>query len=252
MIQLPIPTKQLKSFQKYVIIIFVIKMIGEVQMKLLFKALIKFFIGLLLVGALLFLPAGGFGYFNGWLFICLLFIPMILLGTVLFIKAPALLEKRLNAKEGEKTQKGVVALSGLLFVVGFIVAGLDFRFGWSDVPLWGLIVASVVLLASYALYAEVMRENAYLSRTVEVQKNQRVIDTGLYGIVRHPMYAVTIWLFLAIPVVLGSWWSLLCFLPYLAVIVVRICNEEKVLEAELEGYSEYKKRVKYRLFPLIW
>ena len=221
-------------------------------MKLFFNAFIKFTLGLLLVTALLFLPAGSFCYFNGWLFIGLLFVPMLILGAVMLFKAPHLLQKRLNAKETEKTQKGVVALSGILFLCGFIVAGLDFRFGWSAVPLWAVIVSSVVLLVSYALYGEVMRENAYLSRTVEVQEDQIVIDTGLYGIVRHPMYAVTVWLFLSIPVVLGSWWSLLCFLPYVAVIAVRIRNEEKVLEEGLKGYSEYKKRVKYRLFPFIW
>lgn len=221
-------------------------------MKLLVKALMKFLIGLLLVGVLLFAPAGTFDYTNGWLFIGLLFIPMMFLGIILFIKAPALLEKRLDAKEEENTQKGVVALSGILFIGGFVIAGLDFRFGWSHVPTLVIIVAAVILLISYALYAEVMRENAYLSRTVKVQANQTVVDTGLYGIVRHPMYAVTVWLFLSIPVVLGSWWSLLCFVPYVAIIVVRICNEEKVLEAGLEGYSEYKKRVKYRLMPFIW
>jgi len=221
-------------------------------MKLLFNALAKFILGLVLVGALLFLPAGSFCYQNAWLFIGLLFIPMLMLGVVLFIKAPTLLEKRLNAKEKEKTQKGVVALSGLLFLSGFIVAGLDFRFGWSHIPLWGVIGGSVVLLVSYALYAEVMRENVYLSRTIAVEEDQKVIDTGLYGIVRHPMYAVTIWLFLSIPVVLGSLWSILCFLPYIAVIVIRIRNEEKVLEKGLLGYSEYKERVKYRLLPLIW
>lgn len=221
-------------------------------MKLFFNAFIKFTLGLLLVTTLLFLPAGSFCYFNGWLFIGLLFVPMLILGAVMLFKAPHLLQKRLNAKETEKTQKGVVALSGILFLCGFIVAGLDFRFGWSAVPLWAVIVSSVVLLVSYALYGEVMRENAYLSRTVEVQEDQIVIDTGLYGIVRHPMYAVTVWLFLSIPVVLGSWWSLLCFLPYVAVIAVRIRNEEKVLEAGLKGYPEYKKRVKYRLFPFIW
>jgi protein-S-isoprenylcysteine O-methyltransferase Ste14 len=204
------------------------------------------------VGALLFLPAGSLFYMNGWLFIGLLFIPMVILGIVLLLKAPDLLEKRLSAKETEKTQKSVVAMSGLLFLVGFVVAGLDHRFGWSNMPLWVVITASAVLLISYALYAEVMRENAYLSRTVEVQENQKVVDTGLYGIVRHPMYAVTLWLFLSIPLVLGSWWSLLCFVPYIAVIAVRIHNEEKVLEAGLEGYTEYKKRVKYRIFPLIW
>ncbi|MBE6696256.1 MAG: isoprenylcysteine carboxylmethyltransferase family protein [Ruminococcaceae bacterium] len=221
-------------------------------MKLLINAVLKFVMGLLLVSALLFLPAGTLGYMNAYLFIGLLFIPMFILGIILFLKAPALLEKRLSAKEKEKTQKGAVALSGLLFVAGFVVAGLDFRFEWSHIPDWLVIISSFVLLASYALYAEVMRENAYLSRTVEVQENQRVVDTGLYSIVRHPMYAVTLWLFISIPIVLGSWWSLLCFLPYIAVIVVRIINEERVLENGLEGYSEYKKRVKYRLLPFIW
>ena len=221
-------------------------------MKLLINAVLKFVMGLLLVSALLFLPAGTLGYMNAYLFIGLLFIPMFILGIILFLKAPALLEKRLSAKEKEKTQKGAVALSGLLFVAGFVVAGLDFRFEWSHIPDWLVIISSFVLLASYALYAEVMRENAYLSRTVEVQENQRVVDTGLYSIVRHPMYAVTLWLFISIPIVLGSWWSLLCFLPYIAVIVVRIINEERVLENGLEGYSEYKKRVKYRLLPFVW
>ena len=221
-------------------------------MKLAFRALVKFLFGLILVGALLFLPAGSIEYLNGWLFIGLLFVPMLILGVVLLIKAPELLEKRISVKEKQNTQKGVVAVSGLLFVAGFVVAGLDFRFVWSEVPIWVVIASSVILLISYALYAEVMRENAYLSRTVEVQENQKVIDTGLYGIVRHPMYAVTIWLFLSIPLVLGSWWSLLCFAPYVVVIVVRILNEEKVLEAGLEGYTEYKKRVKYRLLPFVW
>ncbi|MBE6870673.1 MAG: isoprenylcysteine carboxylmethyltransferase family protein [Ruminococcaceae bacterium] len=221
-------------------------------MKLALSALIKFTVGLFLVGALIFLPAGSFGYANGWLFIGLLFLPMMILGVVLLIKAPNLLEKRIDAKEKENTQKSVVAISGILFVAGFVAAGLDFRFGWSKMPLWVVVIASAVMLVSYALYAEVMRENAFLSRTVEVQENQKVIDTGLYGIIRHPMYAVTIWLFLSIPLVLGSWWSLLCFVPYIAVIAIRIHNEEKVLEAELEGYAEYKKRVKYRLLPFVW
>ena len=221
-------------------------------MRLAFRALIKFVFGLILVGALLFLPAGSIEYLNGWLFIGHLFVPMLILGVILLIKAPELLEKRISVKEKQNTQRGVVAVSGLLFVAGFIVAGLDFRYGWSEVPIWVVIVSSAVLLISYALYAEVMRENAYLSRTVEVQENQKVIDTGLYGIVRHPMYAVTIWLFLAIPLVLGSWWALICFAPYVVVIVVRILNEEKVLEAGLEGYVEYKSRVKYRLVPFIW
>ena len=221
-------------------------------MQLLRDAFLKFTMGLLLVGVLLFLPAGSFLYANAWLLMALLFIPMLFLGIVLFLKAPALLKKRLDAREKENTQKGVVAASGLLFIIGFVVAGLDFRFGCSQVPVWAVIVASVVFFAAYALYAEVMRENAYLSRTIQVQENQRVVDTGLYGVVRHPMYAVTIWLFLAIPVVLGSWWSVICFLPYVLVMVVRIQNEEQVLVAELEGYADYQKRVKYRLFPLIW
>jgi len=214
--------------------------------------LIKCSAGLALLGALLFLPAWTLRYTGAWLFLALLFVPMLIMGLVLFFKAPALLEKRLNNKEKEKTQQGVIALSGLLFPAGFVLSALDFRFGWSHVPLWVVIVASVLFLIGYGMYAEVMRENAYLSRTVEVQQGQKVIDTGLYGIVRHPMYAVTIWLFLSIPVVLGSWWSLLCFAPYVAVIAVRICNEEKVLEAGLAGYAAYKKRVKYRILPFIW
>lgn len=221
-------------------------------MRLLFSALTKYIMGLWLVGALLFVPAGTLDFVNGWLFIGLLFVPMLILGAVLFIKSPELLKKRLDAKEKENTQKGVVALSALLFLAGFIVAGLDRRFGWTQVPRWCVILSSVILLVSYALYAEVMRENAYLSRTIKVQEDQKVIDKGLYGIVRHPMYAVTIWLFLSIPVILGSWWALLCFLPYVAVIVIRITNEEKVLESGLEGYSDYKKRVKYRIIPFVW
>lgn len=220
-------------------------------MKLLFRALIRFIFGLLLVGLLLFLPAGTLNYTGGLLFVALLFIPILILGAVLFVKAPSLLEKRLNAKEKETTQKGVIALSGLMILAGFIVAGLDYRFVWSSVPSWLVITASVILLISYILYAEVMRENAYLSRTVEVQEGQKVVDSGLYGIVRHPMYAVTLWLFLAIPLILGSWWSFLCFL-YPIMIVVRILNEEKVLVAGLAGYDEYRKKVKYRLIPFIW
>ena len=221
-------------------------------MILLIKTLIKYLLGLALVGAFLFLPAWSLSYINGWIFIAILFIPMLILGIILFFKAPQLLEKRINAKEQENTQKIVVALSGILFLGGFIVAGLDYRFGWTYVPLWAVITASVVLIVSYALYAEVMRENAYLSRTIEVQEGQKVVDTGLYGIVRHPMYAVTVWLFLSIPIVLGSWWSLLCFLPYVIIIIIRIINEEKVLTEKLDGYSEYKKKVKYRLIPFIW
>ena len=220
--------------------------------KLFLNALIKFLFGLVLVGAILFLPAGSFSYTGAWLFIALLFIPMIFFGVALFIKAPELLKKRLSAKEEEDTQKGVVALSGLLFLGGFIVAGIDYRFGWSHVPTWLVVVSSVVLLVSYALYAEVMRENAYLSRTIEVQQGQKVVDTGLYGVVRHPMYAVTVWLFLSIPLVLGSFWSLLCFAHYPILMIVRILNEEKVLTEGLDGYADYKKKVKYRLLPFIW
>ena len=221
-------------------------------MKLLFNAVIKFVLGLILVGALLFVPAGSFAYIGAWLFIALLFLPMLILGVILFIRSPELLAKRLDVKEKQNTQKGVVAIAALLFLCGFVVAGLDFRFGWSHVPSVVTVIASAVLLVSYALYGEVMRENAYLSRTIKVQEGQKVVDTGLYKIVRHPMYAVTVWLFLSIPIVLGSWWALVCFLPYVVVVVVRILDEEKLLVRELEGYEDYKKRVKYRLLPFIW
>lgn len=222
------------------------------KIKLLLSAIIKFSIGIIFVGLILFLPAGTFNYFNAWLFMSLLFIPMLILGIFLFIKSPELLEKRLNAKEKEKTQKGVVGFSAILFLASFLIAGFDYRYGWTSVSLWCVILASVILLVSYALYAEVMRENIYLSRTIEVQENQKVIDTGLYGIIRHPMYAVTIWLFLSIPVVLGSWWALLCMAPYPFLIAIRILNEEKVLENNLAGYKDYKAKVKYRLVPFIW
>ena len=222
------------------------------KLKLVIGALIKFLCGVLLVGLLIFLPAGDLSYKNGWLFIGLLFVPMLILGAVLLIRSPELLQKRLNAKETDRTEQGVVKAAALIFIVGFVVAGLDYRFGWSQAPRPVVLAAAVVLLVSYALYAEVMRENAYLSRTVEIQEGQKVIDTGLYGVVRHPMYAVTLWLFFSIPLVLGSFWALLCFLPYGAVIAVRIVHEEKLLEASLSGYTEYKKRVRYRLIPLIW
>ena len=221
-------------------------------MKLLVNALTKFLSGLFLVGAMLFWPAGGFDYLNGWLFCGLLFVPMLILGAVLFVKSPDLLRKRLDSREKEKTQQGIIAWSGLFFFVGFVLAGLDHRFGWSHVPTWLVITAAAILLISYALYAEVMRENAYLSRKVEVQEGQHVVDTGLYGIVRHPMYAVTLWLFLSIPLVLGSWYALICFAVYPILIVVRLLNEEKVLTEGLEGYAEYKKKVRYRLIPFIW
>ena len=221
-------------------------------MKLLVNALTKFLSGLFLVGAMLFWPAGGFDYLNGWLFFGLLFVPILILGAVLFVKSPDLLRKRLDSREKEKTQQGVIAWSGLFFFVGFVLAGLDHRFGWSHVPTWLVITAAAILLISYALYAEVMRENAYLSRKVEVQEGQQVVDTGLYGIVRHPMYAVTLWLFLSIPLVLGSWYALICFAVYPILIVVRLLNEEKVLTEGLEGYAEYKKKVRYRLIPFVW
>ncbi len=220
--------------------------------QLLISALTKFFVGVVLMGVVLFLPAGTFNYPNAWLFLGLLFIPMLILGIVLFLKAPELLEKRLQSKEKESAQKGVVAISGLLFLGSFALAGLDFRFDWTNVPDWVVVIATIVLLASYVMYGEVMRENSFLSRTVEVQENQKVIDTGLYGIVRHPMYTATIFLFLAMPVVLGSFTAFVVMLLYPIAIVVRIGNEEKVLEEGLQGYAEYKKKVKYRLIPFVW
>ena len=221
-------------------------------MKLLIQALLKFLFGILLVFAILFLPAGTLHFPNGWLFLGLLFIPMALLGVCLFIFAPSLLKKRINAKEKEGTQKRVVATSGVLFLLGFITAGLDFRFSWSKMPTFIVIFASFILLISYALYAEVMRENAYLSRTVKVQEGQKVIDTGLYSVVRHPMYLATLLMFLPIPLILCSLWGLIPFALYPVIIVIRIINEEKVLENGLDGYTEYKSSVKYRLIPFIW
>lgn len=220
--------------------------------KLFFQAIIKFTLGVVLVGLLVFLPAGSFSFMNGWLFMGILFIPMFLAGIVMMFKNPALLEKRLDAKEEQGDQSLVVKLSGLMFLVGFVVAGLGYRFGWYMLPKWAVIAVAVVFLASYVLYAEVMRENTYLSRTIEVQENQKVVDTGLYGIVRHPMYAVTLLLFLSIPLVLGSVYSFVIFLVYPVLIAKRIKGEEKLLEKELEGYIEYKKKVKYRLIPYIW
>ena len=221
-------------------------------MKLLTSAITKFLAGIILVGLLVFLPAGTINYPGGWLFCGLLFIPMLILGIVLYLKAPELLKKRLDSKEKEKTQKGVVAFSGLAFLLSFLLSGLDFRFGWSAVPTWLTIVASAVFLISYGIYAEVMRENAYLSRNIKVQEGQKLIDTGLYGIVRHPMYTATVFMFTAIPLVLGSWYGLAVMLTYPVVIAVRILNEEKILSEGLEGYIDYKKKVKYRLLPFIW
>ena len=221
-------------------------------MKLIFNALAKYIMGFALIGVLLFLPAWTFNYPGAWLFISLLFVPMMFIGVLLFAKAPALLEKRLNNKEKEKTQQGIVALSGVMFPIGFVLSALDFRFGWSSVPFWLMIAASVSFLAGYGMYAEVMRENAYLSRTVEVQENQKVISTGLYGVVRHPMYLATLLMFLPSPLILGSFWGLIPFAFYPVLIVIRLLNEEKVLTNELEGYAEYKTKVKYRLIPFVW
>ena len=221
-------------------------------MKLLIEALMKFSCGLLLVGLLIFLPAGTLAYTYGWLLIGLLFGPMLIAGFLMLAKSPDLLKRRLDAKEKQGPQKGVVALSGLMFIAGFVVAGLDFRFGWSTVPIWVILTASVLFLIAYALYAEVMRENAYLSRTIKVEAGQTVVDTGMYGIVRHPMYAVTILLFLMIPLVLGSWYAFVAFAFYPAVIVVRPKDEEDLLTKELPGYAEYKQKVKYRIIPFIW
>ena len=221
-------------------------------MKLFFEAIVKFTCGLLLVGLLIFLPAGTLHYTYGWLLIGLLFGPMLIAGFVMLAKSPDFLKKRLDAKEKQGKQKGVLAFSGLMFVVGFVVAGLDYRFGWSKMPMWVTIAASVLFLIAYALYAEVMRENAYLSRTVKVEEGQKVVDTGLYGIVRHPMYALTVFLFLAMPLVLGSWYALIAFAFYPAIIIVRLKDEEDLLTRELPGYAEYKQKVKYRLFPFIW
>ena len=221
-------------------------------MKLLLSALTKLIFGIVLIALLLFLPAWTLNYFGAWLFLGVLFLPMLIMGAVMLVKAPELLEKRLNNKEKEATQRGVVALSGLAFIGSFVLSALDFRFGWSPVPRWLTVCAAVVFLIGYGLYAEVMRENAYLSRTVEVQKGQKVIDTGLYGIVRHPMYLATLLMFLPIPLILQSLWGLIPMALYPAVIVIRILNEEKVLTRDLRGYKEYKKKVKYRLIPLIW
>jgi len=221
-------------------------------MNLLINALTKFFCGFLLVGLLIFLPAGTIHFAKGWLFMGLLFGPMLVAGFMMLHRSPAFLEKRLDAKEKQAAQKGVLALSGLMFIAGFVVAGVDFRFGWSDMPVAVTIIAAVLFLAAYALYAEVMRENAYLSRTINVEEGQKVVDTGLYSLVRHPMYMATILLFLMIPVILGSWYALIVFACYPAIIIIRLKDEEDLLTRELSGYAEYKKKVKYRILPFIW
>ena len=220
--------------------------------KLFFQALTKFLLGVIIFGLLIFLPAGSLHYWQGWLLMGILFVPMFVAGLLLMVKNPELLRKRLNAKEEEKEQKSVVALSGVMFVAAFVVAGLNWRFQWLVLPEWAVWVAAALFLFGYILYAEVLRENTYLSRTIEVQENQKVIDTGLYGIVRHPMYSATIILFLTMPLVLASPLSFFIMLLYIPIIAKRIRNEEAVLEEGLKGYSEYKQRVKYKVLPYIW
>ena len=220
--------------------------------KLFSQAIMKFLCGLLIVGLLLFLPAGTFAYRQAWLLIGILFIPMFVAGLIMMKKSPDLLRKRLDAKEEQTEQKTVIALSGLMFLALFVVAGLNFRFGWIVLPDWVSYVSAAVFLLAYALYAEVLRENVWLSRTVEVQENQKVIDTGLYGVVRHPMYMTTLLLFLSMPLILGSALSFVIMLAYIPIIAKRIRNEEQVLESGLGGYAEYKKRVKYKVIPFVW
>ena len=215
-------------------------------------ALSKLIIGLSIIALLLFIPAGTWYYWHAWLLIALLFIPMLCMGIGMLIFSPELLAKRLKNKEKEQTQKYVVALSGLMFIGGFIVCGLDYRFAWSQVPLWMIITGSVLFIIGYVLYAEVLRENAYLSRIIEVQNDQKLIDTGLYSIVRHPMYTATLLMFLSMPIVLDSWWGLLLFAFYPALIIKRIQNEEQVLASDLKGYTEYQQRVRWRLIPWVW
>ena len=220
--------------------------------KLFFRTLLKFVVGFAMLAVMLFVSAGTWQFYQAWVMLGVLFVPMVIMGAVMLVKNPELLSKRLNAKEKEQEQKWVVALSGLLFVANFVVAGLNFRYGWCLLPWWVVAVASVVFLFAYALYAEVLRENAYLSRTIEVQENQQVISTGLYGVVRHPMYAATLLLFSVMPLVLASPISFLIMLLYIPIIHIRIKNEEKVLTEGLKGYKEYKQKVKYKVIPFIW
>ena len=219
---------------------------------LFFRAMLKFLIGAAVIGLLIFLPAGTIYFWKAWLLMGILFVPMFFAGIFMMFKNPELLKKRLNANEKEPEQRLVILLSGVMFVLGFVSAGLNFRFHWIELPDWVSLAAAGVFVLSYLLYAEVLRENTYLSRTVEVQENQKVIDTGLYGIVRHPMYGVTVFLFLSMPLVLGSIISFAFFLMYPFIIAKRIRNEEKVLEEELEGYAEYKKKVKHKVIPFLW
>ena len=220
--------------------------------KLFFDAIFKYLLGFIVIGLLIFLPAGTLDWTNGWIFMLVLFIPMFIAGVIMMIKDPNLLRSRLNIKEKQNEQKEVVLLGGLMFLVGFIIAGLNYRFNFIELPNIVTIISSIVFILSYILYGEVLRENAYLSRTIEIQKGQKVVDTGLYGIVRHPMYFTTLFMFLSIPLILGSIISFIIFLVYPVLIIKRIKNEEKVLEKELKGYKEYKKKTKYRLIPFIW
>lgn len=220
--------------------------------KLFFQALSKFLFGLIIICILLFIPAGTINYPNGWLFVALLFIPMFIAGIIMFFKSPELLKRRLNAKEEQDEQKIVLLVSGIMFLLAFVLAGLNFRFGWYKLPTAVIIIASIIFLLAYIMYAEVMKENEYLSRTVEVSDNQKVVDTGLYGLVRHPMYTSTIFLFLSMPLVLDSIFSFIVMLVYPIIIIFRIRNEEEVLENELIGYKEYKEKVRYKLIPYIW
>lgn len=220
--------------------------------KLFISAIVKYLLGVIIIGLLVFIPAGTINYFNGWLFMGVLFIPMLLAGIVMMIKNPELLKSRLDAKEKQKEQGLVIKLSGLMFIIGFIVAGLDYRYSWLQLPRVGVYIAVGLFLFGYIMWGVVLKQNTYLSRTIKVIENQKVIDSGLYGIVRHPMYTATIILFLSMPLVLGSIISFFVFLMYPVLIVIRITYEEKFLEKELDGYIEYKKKVKYRLIPFIW
>lgn len=220
--------------------------------QLIIHATVKLIFGLGIIALLLFLPAGTWHYWNAWLLLALLFIPMICMGVVMLVSSPELLSKRLNNKEKEQTQKHIVALSGVMFITGFLLCGFDYQFGWSHMPVWVVITASLLFLIGYMLYAEVLRENAYLSRTVEVQDDQQLIDTGLYSVVRHPMYTATLLMFLSMPLILGSWWALLIFFIYPILIIKRIQNEEQVLREGLKGYNDYQQRVRWRLIPYVW
>lgn len=219
---------------------------------LLIQAAAKYAAGFITIALLLFLPAGTYRYWNAWLYLAVQFIPMLLIGILLFIKAPELLAKRMQAQEKETEQKKVVLFSAILYAAGFILMGFDFRYGWSRLPAWLSVAAAVIFLLGYGLYAEVIRENQYLSRTVEIQQGQKVIDTGVYGVVRHPMYTATLLLFLAIPLICGSAYAFLLFCCYPFLLVKRIRNEETVLSAELEGYRAYTEKVRFRLIPFIW